>query len=117
MCLIVTVRTSFDSRLETPVAPALVYVHSTSTQQPPSSVVAVAVVGHVVVDAVDGEGDAGGSQAGEGALESVEAGELALVPPGLSVTLSDPDGKSRLLPSKSLTLSPKDHIWACRSMP
>ena len=78
---------------------------------------AVAVVGHVVVDAVDGEGDAGSSEAGKGALESVEARELALVPPGLSVTLSDPDERNWSLPMEVLTLSPKDHIWACRSMP
>jgi hypothetical protein len=51
-------------------------------------VVAVAVVGNVVVNAVDAEGDGRDSQAGEGALEAVEAGELALVAPGLSVGLS-----------------------------
>lgn len=41
----------------------------------------------VLVEAVSGEGDGGGTQTGQGALEPVPSGEGADVSPGLTATL------------------------------
>ena len=81
----------------------------------------------VLVGAVSGESDGGGTEAGQGTLKTVPSGERALVSPGLTgkglASTSCPRGAMRGCESIStagkggLTFAPKDRIGACRWLP